>query len=93
MTFAQLLILLVVFLLFQGAFLVLILVCLGRRTKVDRAEMEAIAKAMAENCHNFHRELNRQTLIGFEAVTKAMNASTKAMTDFLKRDGGGSVRT
>jgi hypothetical protein len=40
---------------------------------------------MADNCHNFHRELNEQTLIGFTKVTEAMNASTKALTDFLKQ--------
>jgi hypothetical protein len=85
LNFTQLLILTGVFLAFQGGYLVLILRCLSTRAKSDRQEIEAIANKMADNCHNFHRELNEQTLIGFTKVTEAMNASTKALTDFLKQ--------
>lgn len=67
---------------------------LNKRLEFDRERSEA--------CHNFQKELNRQTLLGFTKVSEALNLNTQVLNAFMERTArdsiadnapGGSVRT
>lgn len=93
--FPELLAFMVVMLVFALAITIPFLVYLHRKAVHDTMQAEISQRSqreLSESCHNFQRELNRQTLVAFNDVTAAMNANTKALTDFLRRESG-SVRT
>lgn len=76
-TFGQLLAFVAVLLAFALAIILPFLWFLNRNLKND--------KEMAESCHNFQRELNRQTLIGFNRNSDAINLNTEALTMFMAK--------
>ncbi len=52
---------------------------LDKRLDFDRERSEA--------CHNFQKELNRQTLIGFEKTSRALDLNTQVLNSIMERMG------
>lgn len=83
MGFWQLVILVGVLLAFALAIIIPFVWYLHKKAGHDRDQ--------TESCHNFQRELNRQTLLGFNKNSEALNLNTQVLNTFMERMGAATT--
>ncbi len=85
MTFRELVIFAAVLLGLALVFALAIIVPFLKYTLTYLRENAKHDKELAESCHNFQRELNRQTLLGFNKNYEALSLCSQALNSFMDR--------